>query len=228
MVAAVTFVATGGNFQLAMMAYSFTSTAIDAYNAGLSPGRALALATASAVASYIGSEIGSAFGEAIGGGSGTAGGAFWGSVFGGAGAGAAGGAAGAAVVGGDIGRAAYQGAAIGAGMGAVDGIFKANAIARQSKAQAQETTNKNIELALNVDKPTDALRPLSMAETGTQIGGFTSPAVYPSITGKLAKARLLLYILWALIGKGKPPQRPDPIAYDNSRSGWSDTYDPPK
>jgi RHS repeat-associated protein len=143
------------NPQLAMMAYSFVSTAIDAHTAGYSTGRAIGMAAASAAASYIGGRIGASFGEALGGGAGTSGGMFWGSVFGGMGSGAAGGAAGAAVAGGDVGKAAYQGAAIGAGMGAVVGIFRVNAAANK---QAQAKNYENTKLSLDVSKSDDASR----------------------------------------------------------------------
>jgi len=109
---AVTFVASGCNFALAMAAYSFVSGTIDTYRAGYSVGQSIGIGMLTGTAAYLGGKVGGAFGEWVGAGSESAA-ALGSAIFGGAASGAAGGATHAALTGSDVGRAAGMGGAIG-------------------------------------------------------------------------------------------------------------------
>jgi len=106
-----------GNPTLGSMAYSFTSTAIESYQAGYSLGRSVGASALSAVAAFVGGQVGGAYGDWMGGGQ------FGQTLFASIGANVAGSTAYAAATGQDIGKAALSGAIWGTAMGTVMGVL---------------------------------------------------------------------------------------------------------
>ena len=100
------FILSGGNLAVGFAVFSFFDTAIAAYQAGASLGRAAALGAGTAAASAIGFQVGFGAGEVLGG-------SLGGLIGGFAGAGALSGLTGAAIGGGDLGHAAWVGAVAG-------------------------------------------------------------------------------------------------------------------
>lgn len=69
-----------------------------------------------------------------------------------------------------------------------------------------------------------------------KVGLITSSVTLPvlqsfesrGILENLRRYTLIFKIMWALIGKGKPPERPDPIDYEKYRPRIEETYGPNK